>query len=196
MKKFVTLILICITIIGITGCGTNKDSNNKEESNNASQSQKENASNTKNGMYEWKVGKTTLKTKTNIMDYIDGENWNIKAMSEELGYYPVEAYGRVDTRHYRNKSNPIVDLKFEASTYYGRFFIDIFNDPSEKSIMLLSITSNHTDKEYNFGDGSVKVPFELIVAYTYAAEHLSVDSSTDPFNGIIEIKDSNGYALN
>ena len=113
-----------------------------------------------------------------------------------MGYYPIEAYGRVDTRHYRNKANPIVDLTFEASTYYNRFFIKTYNDPPKESIMNITITSNHTDKEYNFGDGSIKVPFELIVAYAYAAEHLSDNSSIDTFSGIIEERNSNFYALN
>lgn len=138
---------------------------------------------TSDGMYQWQVGNYTLTTKIDVMDYIDGENWDVKAMSEALGYYPVEGYGIVSITHYRNDGTPIVDLEFNsADNYYGRFYIKTFNDPSSETIMWLTVICDHTQNEYDLGSkGTVKIPFELIVAYTYACEHLADDPSVDPF---------------
>lgn len=61
----------------------------------------------------------------------------------------------------------------------------------------ISVRCGHSGEEYNFGSGDIKVPFELIVAYAYACEHLNEDASTDPFAGVIPGGDSvNGYTLN
>ena len=77
------------------------------------------------GTYSWQVGGQTLTTKINVRDYIHDGSWDIKAMSEVLGYSPIEAYGRVDTRHYLNSGSPIADISFGAeNSFYGDFYCE------------------------------------------------------------------------
>lgn len=150
------------------------------------------------GTYSWQVGGQTLTTKINVRDYIHGGSWDIKAMSEVLGYSPVEAYGIVDTTHYLNSGSPIVDIDFEAiNSFYGDFYVMTYASKDSENILSYCVRCGHSGEEYNFGSGDIKVPFELIVAYAYACEHLNEDASTDPFAGVIPGGDSvNGYTLN
>lgn len=150
------------------------------------------------GTYSWQVGGQTLTTKINVRDYIHGGSWDIKAMSEVLGYSPVEAYGIVDTTHYLNSGSPIADINFETkNSIYGNFYVMTYVSKDSENILSYSVRCGHSGEEYNFGSSDIKVPFELIVAYAYACEHLNEDASTDPFAGVIPGGDSvNGYTLN
>lgn len=118
----------------LTGCGQNTDNrpgenfdtgdssimdgtNNPEgttQPNDSSETSENSTENNTSDSYSWQVGGQTLTTKINVRDYIHDGSWDIKAMSEVLGYSPVEAYGRVDTRHYLNSGSPIADINFAA----------------------------------------------------------------------------------
>ncbi len=227
MKKritvFVVLIMAMVLCLALTGCGqnTNKqdattndshpgenfdtgDSSIMDGTNNPggiTQSDDDSSNGTNgnaDGTYSWQVGGQTHTTKINVRDYIHGGSWDIKAMSEVLGYSPIEAYGRVDTRHYLNSGSPIVDINFEAiNSFYGDFYVTTYVSKDSENILSYDVRCGHSGEEYNFGSSDIKVPFELIVAYAYACEHLNEDASTDPFAGVIPDGDSvNGYTLN
>lgn len=227
MKKritvFVVLIMAMVLCLALTGCGqnTNKqdattndshpgenfdtgdssimDGTNNPGSITQSDDDSSNGANgNADGTYSWQVGGQTLTTKINVRDYIHGGSWDIKAMSEVLGYSPVEAYGIVDTTHYLNSGSPIVDIDFEAiNSFYGDFYVMTYASKDSENILSYIVRCGHSGEEYNFGSGDIKVPFELIVAYAYACEHLNEDASTDPFAGVIPGGDSvNGYTLN
>ena len=227
MKKritvFVVFIMAMVLCLALTGCGqnTNKqdattndshpgenfdtgDSSIMDGTNNpggiiqSDDDSSNGANGNADGTYSWQVGGQTLTTKINVRDYIHGGSWDIKAMSEVLGYSPVEAYGRVDTTHYLNSGSPIVDIDFEAiNSFYGDFYVMTYVSKDSEDILSYSVRCGHSGEEYNFGSGDIKVPFELIVAYAYACEHLNEDASTDPFAGVIPGGDSvNGYTLN
>ena len=227
MKKritaFVLLIMAMVLCLALTGCGqnTNKqdattndshpgenfdtgDSSIMDGTNNpggitqSDDDSSNGANGNADGTYSWQVGGQTLTTKINVRDYIHDGSWDIKAMSEVLGYSPIEAYGRVDTRHYLNSGSPIVDINFEAmNSLYDDFYVMTYVSKDSENILSYDVRCGHSGEEYNFGSSDIKVSFELIVAYAYACEHLNEDASTDPFAGVIPGGDSvNGYTLN
>ena len=227
MKKritvFVVLIMAMVLCLALTGCGqkTDKqdattndshpgesfdtgDSSIMDGTNNpggiiqSDDDSSNGANGNADGTYSWQVGGQTLTTKINVRDYIHDGSWDIKAMSEVLGYSPIEAYGRVDTRHYLNSGSPIADINFETkNSIYGNFYVMTYVSKDSENILSYSVRCGHSGEEYNFGSSDIKVPFELIVAYAYACEHLNEDASTDPFAGVIPGGDSvNGYTLN
>jgi len=227
MKKritvFVVFIMAMVLCLALTGCGqnTNKqgattndshpgesfdtgDSSIMDGTNNpggitqSDDDSSNGANGNADGTYSWQVGGQTLTTKINVRDYIHGGSWDIKAMSEVLGYSPIEAYGRVDTTHYLNSGSPIVDIDFEAiNGFYGDFYVMTYASKDSENILSYCVRCGHSGEEYNFGSGDIKVPFELIVAYAYACEHLNEDASTDPFAGVIPgVGSVNGYTLN
>ena len=170
----------------------------REDSNSNDSTNGSDANRNADGTYSWQVGGQTLTTKINVRDYIHDGSWDIKAMSEVLGYSPIEAYGRVDTTHYLNSGSPIVDINFAArDSFYDNFYVMTYASKDSENILSYSVRCGHSGEEYNFGSSDIKVPFELIVAYAYACEHLNEDASTDPFAGVIPGGDSvNGYTLN
>lgn len=227
MKKritvFVVLIMAMVLCLALTGCGQKTDkqdattndshpgenfdtgdssimdgTNNPGSITQSDDDSSNGANGNADGTYSWQVGGQTLTTKINVRDYIHGGSWDIKAMSEVLGYSPVEAYGIVDTTHYLNSGSPIVDIDFEAiNSFYGDFYVMTYASKDSENILSYCVRCGHSGEEYNFGSGDIKVPFELIVAYAYACEHLNEDASTDPFAGVIPGGDSvNGYTLN
>ena len=227
MKKritaFVLLIMAMVLCLALTGCGqnTNKqdattndshpgenfdtgDSSIMDGTNNpggitqSDDDSSNGANGNADGTYSWQVGGQTLTTKINVRDYIHDGSWDIKAMSEVLGYSPIEAYGRVDTRHYLNSGSPIVDINFEAmNSLYDDFYVMTYVSKDSENILSYDVRCGHSGEEYNFGSSDIKVSFELIVAYAYACEHLNEDASTDPFAGVIPGGDSvNGYTIN
>ena len=227
MKKriavFVVLIMAMVLCLALTGCGqnTNKqdattndshpgenfdtgDSSIMDGTNNpggitqSDDDSSNGANGNADGTYSWQVGGQTLTTKINVRDYIHDGSWDIKAMSEVLGYSPIEAYGRVDTRHYLNSGSPIVDINFEAmNSLYDDFYVMTYVSKDSENILSYDVRCGHSGEEYNFGSSDIKVSFELIVAYAYACEHLNEDASTDPFAGVIPGGDSvNGYTIN
>lgn len=222
MKKriavFVVLIMAMVLCLALTGCGQNTDNrpgenfdtgdssimdgtNNPEgttQSNDSSETSEDNTENNTSDSYSWQVGGQNLTTKINVRDYIHDGSWDIKAMSEVLGYSPVEAYGRVDTRHYLNGGSPIADINFAAKdNFYGNFYVMTYASKDSENILSYSVRCGHSSEEYNFGSSDIKISFDLIVAYAYACEHLNEDASVDPFAGVIPGGDSNnGYTLN
>lgn len=227
MKKritvFVVLIMAMVLCLALTGCGQKTDkqdattndshpgenfdtgdssimdgTNNPGSITQSDDDSSNGANGNADGTYSWQVGGQTLTTKINVRDYIHGGSWDIKAMSEVLGYSPVEAYGIVDTTHYLNSGSPIVDINFEAmNSFYDDFYVMTYASKDSEDILSYDVRCGHSGEEYNFGSGDIKVPFELIVAYAYACEHLNEDASTDPFAGVIPGGDSvNGYTLN
>lgn len=227
MKKritvFVVLIMAMVLCLALTGCGQKTDkqdattndshpgenfdtgdssimdgTNNPGSITQSDDDSSNGANGNADGTYSWQVGGQTLTTKINVRDYIHDGSWDIKAMSEVLGYSPVEAYGRVDTTHYLNSGSPIVDIDFEAmNSFYDDFYVMTYASKDSEDILSYDVRCGHSGEEYNFGSGDIKVPFELIVAYAYACEHLNEDASTDPFAGVIPGGDSvNGYTLN
>jgi predicted small lipoprotein YifL len=222
---FVALIMAMVLCLALTGCGQKADKQEATTSTNerpgenfdtgdssimdgtnnpegTTQSGEEtdssNNSGSTDGTYSWQVGGQTLTTRINVRDYIHDGSWDIKAMSEALGYSPVEAYGRVDTRHYTNSGNPIADIYFTAKdNFYGYFYVMTYVSKDSENILSYSVRCGHSSEEYNFGSSDIKISFDLIVAYAYACEHLNEDASVDPFAGVIPGGDSNnGYTLN
>ena len=77
------------------------------------------------------------------------------------------------------------------------FYVMTYVSKDSENILSYNVRCGHSGEEYNFGSSDIKAPFELIVAYAYACEHLNEDASTDPVAGVIPGGDSvNGYTLN
>ena len=113
------------------------------------------------GTYSWQVGGQTLTTKINVRDYIHDGSWDIKAMSEVLGYSPIEAYGRVDTRHYLNSGSPIADISFGAeNSFYGDFYVMTYVSKDSENILSYNVRCGHSGEEYNFGSSDIKAPVD------------------------------------
>jgi len=73
-------------------------------------------------------------------------------MSEVLGYSPIEAYGRVDTRHYLNSGSPIADISFGAeNSFYGDFYVMTYVSKDSENILSYNVRCGHSGEEYNFG---------------------------------------------
>ena len=153
-------------------------SNNGDGGNNGSQNA--------DGSYTWQVGKYTLTTHINIMDYIDGDVWHASKMAMALGWDPIDGMGKVNSNtdwpsvfatdsmvlrysHSHNRCNGLIGHT------RGDTRIDVFN---------ISSPADAGSRLYSMNNSDIMWSFETIVCFTYAAERLQDDPMTDPFASV------------
>lgn len=178
-KNIIVILLICFITLGITGCGSN---NNKPSTDNKSNNEKqeETASNYKDGMYEWTVGNKTLRTKINVMNYIDGKVWKVNDMAKDLGW---------DKNKRSNLSKPMTFQKDDTYDVYINFSDGsdhcgaiIIKGDNRKPIILYLPQRDSDD--YTFNDNDFTMSFEGIVSFAYACEQLTENPNSNPFDGL------------
>lgn len=178
-KNIIVILLICFITLGITGCGSN---NNKPGTDNKSNNEKqeETASNYKDGMYEWTVGNKTLRTKINVMNYIDGKVWKVNDMAKDLGW---------DKNKRSNHSKPMTFQKDDTYDVYINFSDGsdhcgaiIIKGDNRKPIILYLPQRDSDD--YTFNDNDFTMSIEGIVSFAYACEQLTENPDSNPFDGL------------
>ena len=203
-KRIVTLVVfLLIACMALTGCsseGSKVENTAAPETATVETTEEPQDS---DGMYEWTVRGVTLRTKTNIMDYIKGKVWNSVALAESLGLVNIN-----DNPSFRQA------IGFKNNDFFVRFHTEHTNDPSGRDIFCYGIwyanednincdvlfldmlqakaTSDYWIDYYNAQD---TISFEGIVVFTYACEHLVSDPGTDPFSGVFPERENGKYAF-
>ena len=196
MKKRLLALLLIVVIL--TGCGNNKNINSTN--NNENKEENEKIENYKDGMYEWQVGKYILKTKTNIMKYIDGDVWNANEMAMELGWDPY-AYSS-DGTNIGNQDNYKISPKSKTPPYYlnDTIFIrpEYSNNNNYFSVWIKGERRLYTvEAEQSFGERKYKInnsekskySLETIVIFTYAIENTKPIELNNPFENVLYLYD-------
>jgi major membrane immunogen (membrane-anchored lipoprotein) len=100
MKKRIIAFMLCLLLacLTLTGCGSNEKTGNSNtgETKETSAGTDAQASDAQlpdgvqvkvvDGLYEWDVRGVTLRTKSNVADYIHGKAWDFKAFLKTLGW--------------------------------------------------------------------------------------------------------------
>ena len=179
-KNIIVILLICLFAIGITGCGSNSDNVSTDNNKQNKEEQKETSTNYKDGMYEWTVGNKTLKTKINVMNYIDGKVWKVNEMAKELGW---------DKNKRSTSSKPMTFQKDDKYDFYINFSdgsdhcgaIIIKGDNRKPEILYLP---QRDSDDYTFNDNDYTMSFEGIVSFAYACEQLTANPDSNPVDGL------------
>ena len=184
----VLLAIIIIVVVSILVINNNKSENEgtkvAEETTNTDK------------LYTWKVGNYTLETKTNVMDYIEGDVWKANEMATALGWNPMAYSGNgtgVDNSdNYKiapNAKNPAYFLngnvfirQGSASPICNNFSVHI---KGERQICVIAAASNYGEYKYKENGGTTKWSLEEIICFAYACENISSDNTENPFEGIL-----------
>ncbi len=160
------------------------DSGIMDGSNNGTQNGSQNA----DGTYTWQVGKYTLTTRINIMDYIDGDVWRANEMAIAMGWNPIGIDGNVN----RNVEKPsmfatdslVLRYSINTSTSYCTGLIGHNRGENRVDVFNLLSPVDYGDHRYSMNGGKIKWTFETIVCFAYAAEQLPNNPTTNPFDSV------------
>ena len=91
MKRL--LIILCLFALMLTGCSKESGDNSNENKEDSSSAQAI-VMPGQDGLYTWQVaGKYTVKTKTNIMNYIHDNVWDIDRFVADMGWHWLRTGG-------------------------------------------------------------------------------------------------------
>lgn len=158
-----------------------------------------------NGMYCWTVDNHVFETKTNILDYIDGNVWNSIALAESLGWE--------DRTSHISKNDAASSFKYgDAYVTFTLFWpdTDVIRDWYCYGLMYgegrVFSGTIHLDNVYKARQPAEfwidnrhsqhSIPFDGIVLFTYALEHMA-ESHEPPFESLLgDIRTLNGNEIN
>lgn len=202
MLLFVVLVVSCVAL---TGCGGKKD--NPTEPNDGQQSatttETQNPVDTEvtepttevtepiaepeevtpnavldaDGYYTWTVGNYTLKTRTNVYDYIDESDgkWNANDMALAIGWGDwTDHLGGNNNEGFKG-NDLLLKLAHSSGACNG---VNVFGT----STGTIGIICNINTANYSMNNTSFSVSIEYIVITAYAMENFS-SPSTNPFAG-------------
>ena len=158
-----------------------------------------------NGLYCWTVDNHVFETKTNILDYIDGNVFNSIALAESLGWE--------DRTSHISKNDAASSFKYgEAYVTFTLFWpdTDVINHwycyglmygegrSFGGTISLDNVYKARQPAEYMIDNqySQTSIPFDGIVLFTYALEHMA-ESHVPPFEGLLgDIRTWNSNEIN
>ena len=184
-KKVFILIAIGIVLFGFTGCGRVQGNDGVDGTN-------ENVTESKNeGPYTWQVGPYTLETKTDIMKYVDGDNYNLNKLAMSLGWDPYayninshdyELSEEIKTPAYYLNNGLFIRFDFNDNTNYLSAYIK-----GENRLYSLEAADSFTvPKYYINGSDKNRISMETLVVFTYAMENTNPDLQNNPFDGLLK----------
>lgn len=228
MKRIFALMLcLIIACLALTGCG-NQDNAENDAGKNGTTSTGQAAQlpdgvqvKKVDGMYEWNVRGVTLRTKSNVADYIHGKIWDFKAFLKTLGWIdsreeeltshreriPSNTYCYNDLNQaYMSLGNSSVSFIADpitiptegkgSSKWYTFYGID-YRYGNKKDLYWLQMEDiyfKHEPCEYyvDYEPYQMTIPFELIVSFHYICEHLAENSDINPLDALPLKPNSNG----
>ena len=180
MKKVIALFLAAALCFAVTGCASGDPEETGESTNPAVN---------RTGKYSWQVGQYTLTTDINIMDYIEGVNWNANQMAEALGWKALAvkedgtiAPSTTATQPYRYTADKLF-LMYSAGAERLNYFT-IHDGENAAVVLAFGTPLEGRDFSYRMNASDHYVTFELIVCFAYALENMA-SPADDPFADII-----------
>ena len=138
------------------------------------------------GTYSWQVGGTTITTKINVMDYIDGNVWRANEMASALGWDPIamKIDGSYDVSMKSKKpanyrSNGLLIYYSDAGSTCNGISGHIQGGDLTFDI---SFGANG-DYSYRMNDADFYWTIDEIVCFAYAMENMPINN--DPFSGVL-----------
>ena len=157
-----------------------------------------------NGYYEWNIRGVTLQTKTNIMDYIDSNNyWNSKRFAEDLGWTDPR-HNEIETPMGYQLGNVTASFLRDGELINGKhdkwFCYGVEYSDHETFFILLKfndIYQNKTLGEYYINNDlrGFTVSFDVIAYYTYICEQLTGNPSVNPLEEILGEPENKMYII-
>lgn len=182
MKKLFALLLVVALCLSLAGCAAGKNAPETESTG-------EKPAAAPGGQYTWQVGTYTLSTQINIMDYIEGINWNANEMAEALGWKAMAvkedgtiAVSKTATQPYRYTGDKLF-LMYSAGAERLNYFT-IHDAENAAAVLAFGTSLEGRDFSYRMNASDHYVTFELIVCFAYAMENMK-DPADDPFADII-----------
>ena len=169
-----------------------KDREDTSVNDNANSTANKNA----DGTYNWQIGGSTITTKINVMDYIDGNVWRANEMASALGWNPIamKIDGSYDVsmkskKPANYKSNGLLIYYSEAGSKCNGIsgFIE-----GENLTFNIAARIENGDYSYRMNDADFYWTIEEIVCFAYAMENMP--NNSDPFAGILNGSNSS-YSL-
>lgn len=189
-KRIVTLVVfLLIACMALTGCSSEESKVENTAAPETATVETTTEAPDSEGMYEWTVRGVTLRTKTNIMDYIKDDIWYSQKFAENLGLTNMN-----DDPSYRRA------LGFKNDAMFVRFINDLVDDPKGRDYFCYGIWYENTegffshvefldllsekkicDYRIDYPNSQDSISFEGIVVFTYACERLIDNPLDDPF---------------
>lgn len=215
MKKriVISIALLVIICLALTGCGqkgnnttkpdntpaqTNTEPANNDKQDNPGDETKPNDPNTtvdpsdNSGLYTYELhGGITITCSTNVWDYIDGNNFDFRAMAHDLGF--------IDDLNEMPECQGFTH-DFDGQNVIVGFAGDERTNLSDPHFPLVAITRYGTDggvreifvnyyydtgAEYTINGSGPKLSFDSIPIVAYILENFSLDNK-DPFSDLFE----------
>ena len=154
-----------------------KDREDTSVNDNANSTANKNA----DGTYSWQVGGTTITTKINVMDYIDGNVWHVNDMATALGW---------DKNKRADSPKP---MTFQPDDTYDAY-INVSDGSDHCSAIIIKGNNRspisfalppRTSGDYTFNTQDYTMSFEGIVIFAYTCEYLTDNPSGNPYDGVL-----------
>lgn len=172
------------------------DAAKDREDSNANDDASNGANRNADGTYSWQIGGSTITTKINVMDYIDGNVWRANEMASALGWNPIAM--KIDGSYdVSMKSKKPANFKSNGLLIY-------YSDAGSKCNGIsghieggdltfdISFGTNSGDYSYRMNDADFYWTIEEIVCFAYAMEKMP--NNNDPFSGVLN-GSSSSYSL-
>ena len=133
------------------------------------------------GTYSWQVGGTTITTKINVMDYIDGNVWHVNDMATALGWDKNKRANSPKPMTFQPDDTYDAYINFSDGSDHCSAIIIKGNDRSPITVSLPPRASG----DYTFNTQDYTMSFEGIVIFAYTCEYLTDNPSGNPYDGVL-----------
>ena len=200
-KKILRILVLAMAFTLLTGCGNDKasDSSGKQETKSASRADSD-------GLYTWTLTNGyTLRTKTDIMRYIDGDVFRVTALAKDLGFRNRTEQKETDvpTGFLKDFGDDTLYVTFDSEDdRYLNVMFHFFGSEARRNEYDTVVKHYRHEKyientlyKFNRADAGKKMDFDLIVCFTYGCEHYAA-GETCVFDGLLPMYMVNSYNLN
>ena len=218
MKKRIAVFIVFVMLMSVmfAGCGGNdsditENTNPNVDNQTSSFVSDQTTENTQNeekgsftGLYDWTVGKYTLQTRINIMDYIDGDIWHANEMADALGWCPITSSLDGTQHQNMNAKKPTLFQCNEDNDLYIRigsvvkqsmlYYLDMAGTgvdiPKGQGVLFGNDWPSYT---FLMNGSDARWCFEGIVCFAYMMENFPTNHT--PFEGVLYLSGI-GYTFN
>ncbi|GEM_PF-6548542 len=155
----------------------------REDTSNTNEGSDTGANRNADGTYSWQVGGSTITTKINVMDYIDGNVWHVNDMATALGWDKNKRADSPKPMTFQPDDTYDVYINFSDGSdhdHCGFIFIK-GNDRRPITVFLPPRASG----DYTFNTKDYTMSLEGIVIFAYTCEYLTDNPSGNPYDGVL-----------